>query len=61
MNNETIGRVRYVKTTMRTHALKLYPWTQHTLIADGGYYCFECKEDFLDFKRKLLNDITQIA
>jgi len=61
INNTNKGRIRYIKTSMRTQALKLYPWAQHTIVADGGYYCFENKDDFLDFKRKLLNDITQTA
>ena len=46
------GRVRFVKAAMRTLALKLYPWAQHTLQMDGGYYCFEFKEDLIDYKER---------
>ena len=46
------GRVRFLKTAMRTNALKMYPWAQHTLAMDGGFYCFEFKEDLLAYKEK---------
>lgn len=52
MENTEKGRVRFIKTTMRTNALKMYPWAQHTLMMDGGYYCFEFKEDLLAYKEK---------
>lgn len=48
----TKGRVRFLKTTMRTTALKFYPWAQHTLQMDGGYYCFEFKQDLDDYKER---------
>ena len=47
-----IGRVRYIKTNMRTNALKMYPWAQHTLAMDGGFYCFEFKQDLEAYKEK---------
>jgi hypothetical protein len=46
------GRVSFIKTAMRTIALKKYPWAQHTLMMDGGYYCFEFKEDLIAYKEK---------
>lgn len=57
--NDSKGRVRFIKTHMRTNALKMYPWAQHTIVADGGYYCFEFKDDLIDFKRRLNDDINQ--
>lgn len=46
------GRVRFIKTQMRTNALKMYPWAQYTLKLDGGYYCFELLEDLEAYKEK---------
>lgn len=53
MNHKSKGRIRFVKTNMRTNALKLYSWAQFTLAMDGGYYCFECKEDQEAYKEKM--------
>jgi hypothetical protein len=53
------GRITFLKTALRTNALKMYPWAQHTVIADGGYYCFEKQQDYIDFKRRLQDDINQ--
>jgi hypothetical protein len=56
----TKGRIRFVKTNMRTNALKLYPWAQHTLQMDGGFYCFECKEDQLEYKEKMKWELSSV-
>lgn len=47
------GRIRFLKTSIRTVALKFYPWAQHTLRMDGGYYCFEFKEDQECYKERM--------
>lgn len=52
MTNLEKGRVRFIKTTMRTSALKMFPWAQYTLKMDGGYYCFELLEDLTAYKEK---------
>jgi hypothetical protein len=61
LNFIEIGKVSFVKTYLRSQAIKMYPWAQHTLMADGGYYCFEKREDLLNFRRKLEYDINQTS
>lgn len=53
------GRVRFVKTTMRTQVLKMYPWAKYTLRMDGGFYCFETEEDLNIYKEKMKWELSK--
>jgi hypothetical protein len=46
-------RVQFVEAGNRTKARKMCPWAMIIVKVEGGYRCFECRQDYATWRKQV--------